>query len=142
MYLFACIIYSRVLLLIPKILLKPKIGWLLFGQLVWRFFIFFSTFSSKRVNYKFHKLFVNTKHVKFRAHFSYIFWGAPTCSYMVEVAQGLKGRVLRKKFVLSIESWFSLFSFFFLLMVLHDVTFNLICFNVTASILMWSFWLF
>jgi hypothetical protein len=40
-------------------------------------------------------------------------------------AQGLKGRVLRKKFVLPIESWFfTFFHFLFLFMVLHDVTFN------------------
>jgi hypothetical protein len=44
--------------------------------------------------------------------------------------QGLKGRVLRKKFVLTIESlFFTFFHFFFFFMVLHDVTFN-----VTAMI--------
>jgi hypothetical protein len=45
---------------------------------------------------------------------------------VVEAAQGLKGRVLRKKFVLPIKSWFLTFfhCFFFLLMVLHDVIFN------------------
>jgi hypothetical protein len=50
---------------------------------------------------------------------------------MAKTAQGLKGKVLRKKFVLPIESWFFTFFyfFFFLLMVLHDVTFN-----VTATI--------
>jgi hypothetical protein len=46
---------------------------------------------------------------------------------VVETAKGLKNRVLRKKFVLPIESWFLLH--FFLLMVPHDVTFN-----VTAMI--------
>jgi hypothetical protein len=51
--------------------------------------------------------------------------------HVAEAAQGPKGRVLRKKFVLSIKSWFftSFFTFTFLLMVLHDVTFN-----VTAMI--------
>jgi hypothetical protein len=48
-------------------------------------------------------------------------------------AQGLKGMVLREKFVLPIESWFftffHFFHFFFLLVVLHDVTFT-----VTATI--------
>jgi hypothetical protein len=44
------------------------------------------------------------------------------CSHVAETAQELKGMVLRKKFVLPIESWF--FTFFLLLMVLHDVTFN------------------
>jgi hypothetical protein len=40
-------------------------------------------------------------------------------------AQGVKGMLLRKKFVLPIKSWFfTFFSLFFLLMVLHDVTFN------------------
>jgi hypothetical protein len=49
---------------------------------------------------------------------------------VAKTAQGLKGRVLRKKFFLPIKSWFfTSFYFFFLLMVLHDVTFN-----VTAMI--------
>jgi hypothetical protein len=49
---------------------------------------------------------------------------------VAETAQGLKGRVLRKNFILPIESWFlTFFHFYFLLMVLHDVTFN-----VTATI--------
>jgi hypothetical protein len=44
---------------------------------------------------------------------------------MAKIAQGFKGMVLRKKFVLPIESWFSNFFYVsFLLMVLHDVTFN------------------
>jgi hypothetical protein len=46
---------------------------------------------------------------------------------VAEAAQGLKGMVLRKKFVLPIESWFfTFFHFLFFLMVLHDVTFNVI----------------
>jgi hypothetical protein len=86
---------------------------------------FFSIFSFGQVNYIFHKLSVNTKHVKFQlrmspwqifvengylAHISCIFSGAPTCSHVAETAQGLKGKVLRKKFFLPIESWF--FTFF------------------------------
>jgi hypothetical protein len=43
---------------------------------------------------------------------------------VVEIAQGLKGRVLKKRFVLLIDFGFSHFFTFFLLMVLHDVTFN------------------
>jgi hypothetical protein len=44
---------------------------------------------------------------------------------VTKIAQGLKGMVLRKKFVLPIESWlFSFFHFLFLLMVLYDATFN------------------
>jgi hypothetical protein len=43
--------------------------------------------------------------------------------------QGLKGMMLRKNFVFLTESWFFIFFHFFLLMVLHDVTFN-----VTAMI--------
>jgi hypothetical protein len=40
--------------------------------------------------------------------------GVPTCSHVAEATQGLKGRVLRKKFVLPIESWFfTFFTFFF-----------------------------
>jgi hypothetical protein len=41
--------------------------------------------------------------------------------------QELKGKVPKKKFVLSIESWIFTFSqFLFLFMVLHDVIFNAI----------------
>jgi hypothetical protein len=44
---------------------------------------------------------------------------------VAETAQGLKGRVLRKKFALSIESWFfTFFHFFFLFMVLHNAIFK------------------
>jgi hypothetical protein len=45
--------------------------------------------------------------------------------HVAKTAQGLKGKVLRKKFILPIESWFfTFFHFSFLFMVLHDVTFN------------------
>jgi hypothetical protein len=43
---------------------------------------------------------------------------------MANIAQRLKGRMQRKKFVLPIESWFFTFFHFFSLMVLYDVTFN------------------
>jgi hypothetical protein len=44
---------------------------------------------------------------------------------VAQTTHGLKGRVLKKKFVLSIKSWFfNFFHFFFCLIVLHDVTFN------------------
>ena len=44
---------------------------------------------------------------------------------MQPCGQGLKDMMLRNKFVLPIESWlFTFFHFFFLLMVLYDVTFN------------------
>jgi hypothetical protein len=46
-------------------------------------------------------------------------------NHVAKIAQGLKGMVLKKKFALPIKSWFFTFShFFFLLMVLYDVTFN------------------
>jgi hypothetical protein len=45
--------------------------------------------------------------------------------------------VLKKKFVMPIESWFFTFFYFFWLMVLHDVIFN-----VSATIWIWSFWFF
>jgi hypothetical protein len=49
---------------------------------------------------------------------------------VAKIAQVLKGRVLRKKFVLPMKSWFfTFFHFSFLLMVLHDVTFNVIVTN-------------
>jgi hypothetical protein len=49
-----------------------------------------------------------------------------------------EGQGSQKKFALPIKSWFStFFHFFFLLLVLHDITFN-----VTATIWMWSFLFF
>jgi hypothetical protein len=45
---------------------------------------------------------------------------------VAKTAQVLKGKVPKKKFVLPRESWISLFfKFFFLLMVLYGVIFNL-----------------
>jgi predicted transglutaminase-like protease len=73
------------------------------------FSIFFKNFI--QVNYIFHKLSVNTKYVQFRlymspwqifvengyqAHYSCIFYGAPTSSHVAETAEGLKGKVLKK----------------------------------------------
>jgi hypothetical protein len=49
----------------------------------------------------------------FKVHFSSSFWGAPICSHAAKTTQGLKGRVLRKEFVLSIESWFFIFFHFY-----------------------------
>jgi hypothetical protein len=121
---FLCIKYIN-----PLNSLRPKTGRLLFGQLVWRFLFFSSIFSFRWVNYIFHKLSVNTKHVQFRLRMSpwqillktsikliffCIFWGAPTWSHVAKTAQGLKGRVLKKQFFLPIETWiFTFFHFFF-----------------------------
>jgi hypothetical protein len=44
-------------------------------------------------------------------------------SHVAKTAQGQKGRVLRKKFILPIESWFFTFFHFFFLIVLHDLKF-------------------
>jgi hypothetical protein len=45
---------------------------------------------------------------------------------VAKIAQRLKGRVLKKKLVLPIESWFfTFFHLFFWLMVFYDVTFNM-----------------
>jgi hypothetical protein len=59
-------------------------------------------------------------------HFSTIFLGAPTYSYVAETTQGLKDRVLRIYFFAHRILVFTFFSLFFLLMIslLHDVTFN------------------
>jgi hypothetical protein len=44
---------------------------------------------------------------------------------VAKTAQGLKDMVLRKKFVLRLESWvFTSFHFLFLLMLLHDAIIN------------------
>jgi hypothetical protein len=68
--------------------------------------------------------------VLFKMGFKFIFpvffeGGAPTCSHVAKITQRLKNRVLREKFVLPIEFWFStFFHFHFLLAVPHDVIFN------------------
>jgi hypothetical protein len=68
--------------------------------------------------------------VKFRSKwvvnsFFMYFLVAPMCSHMAKIAQGLKDKVPKKKFVLPIESQvFTSFQFLFLFMVLHDVFFN------------------
>jgi hypothetical protein len=75
------------------------------------------------VNYIFHKLSGNTKHVQFqwargevlfKMAFKFILLVFFEELHMAETTQGLKDKVMRKKFVLSIESWFSLFSNLFL----------------------------
>jgi hypothetical protein len=43
---------------------------------------------------------------------------------MAKITQGLKGMMLKKEFVLSIESCFFILFHTFFLKVLHDVTFN------------------
>jgi hypothetical protein len=45
------------------------------------------------------------------------FLRSSTCSHVAQTAQGLKDRVLRKKFVLPIASWFFHFFHFFLLLM-------------------------
>jgi hypothetical protein len=59
-----------------------------------------------------------------KKYFSYIFWGTLKCNHVARTTQGLKDKVPRKKYVVSIE--FSLFSFifYFFIHVLHDVIFN------------------
>jgi hypothetical protein len=53
---------------------------------------------------------------------------------VAKAAQGLKGMVLSKKFVLPIKSlFFTFIHFYFLLMVLHNVTFNVITFFKCGS---------
>jgi hypothetical protein len=76
------------------------------------------------MNYIFHKLSGNTKHVQFQLRMSpwYILFKTgikfifpvffeELLHAVVKNAQGLKDRMLRKKFVLPIESWF--FTLFF-----------------------------
>jgi hypothetical protein len=130
--------------------LRPKIGQLLFGQLVWRkifFFQFFllakyttyftsftgtpSTsnsdsyepmvkFCSKQVLSSFFLYFLRSSYMQPCG------WNCPRA-----VGQGAKKEVCFAHRILV----FHFFHFFFLLMVLHDVTFNM-----TATIWMWSFW--
>jgi hypothetical protein len=90
--------------------------------------ISFSIIFFGQMDYIFHKLSGNTKHVNFQLHmspwwifvknglqvqFSYIFWGALICSHMAEISQGLKDRVPKKMFFLPLGSWvFTFFHFF------------------------------
>ena len=103
--------------------MRPKTGQFLFGLLVWRKIIFFQFFLLDRWTTCFtsflgksstsnsnsiwaHGEVFLKKSIRFV--FSCIFWGAPS-SHVAKIVQGLKGMVLRKKFVSSIESWFSHF---------------------------------
>jgi hypothetical protein len=69
-------VFVILFLLTPKNSLRPKIGWLQFGQsiAVWAAYakknIKISIFSFAQVNYIFHKLSRNTKHVQFKLHMS------------------------------------------------------------------------
>jgi hypothetical protein len=73
-----------------KFVLIPKIPWdqKLANKVVWaeceKIFYFFSIISFGQVNYIFHKLFGNTKHVQFRLHISpwWIFWFKMGCKFI------------------------------------------------------------
>jgi hypothetical protein len=103
--------------------LRPKTGQLLFGLLVWRIFIFFSIFSFGQMNYIFHRLNYTSStsnsnsiwargKVLFKTSIEFVF-PVFLYSHVAKTAQRLNGMVLRKKFVLPTESWFSTFSPFF-----------------------------
>jgi hypothetical protein len=88
------------------------------------------------VDYIFHKLSCNTKHVSTPfepmvnycskwavIQYSCIFWRAPICIHVAKTTEGLKGRVPKKKFILPIKSWiFTFFQMFFLRKIYHGST--------------------
>jgi hypothetical protein len=88
---------------------------------MWEEKYIFSIFSFVWVNYIFDKLSSNTMYVQFQLHIwacgeillkmscKFIFLVAPTCNHVAQIAQGLKGKVPTKKFVLPI-SWIFTFS--------------------------------
>jgi hypothetical protein len=49
--------------------------------------------------------------------FPCVFGGAPICSYMAKIAQGLTSMVPKEKFLLSIEFW--IFNFFSIFVFAH-----------------------
>jgi hypothetical protein len=132
--------------------LRPKIGRTLFGQLVWRILFFFNFFfwtSELHISQAFHEHqarpiptpyepVVNFCWKQVLSSFFMYFLRSSymqPCGWSCPRAEGQGAKI---KFVLPIKSWFfTFFHFFFLLMVLHDVTFN-----VTTTIWMWSFWFF
>jgi hypothetical protein len=62
---------------------------------------------------------------------------------VAKIAQRVKGRVLKKKFVLPTKSWiFTFFHFFFVFMVLHDVQFNHFNLNLKFLIFVKKFYKF
>jgi hypothetical protein len=107
--------------------LRPNIGQLQFGQLVWRKIKNFNSFSLDKWTTYFTS-FLGTPSgsnsdsvwtrgdALFKMGFKFIFlvfFEELLHTAMWLTAQGLKGKVLRKKFVLSIESWIFFFSLFF-----------------------------
>jgi hypothetical protein len=132
--------------------LRPKTSRLLFGQLVWRKIIFFQFFLLYEWTTYFtsfpwtlstpnsdsvwvHGEFLLKTSVKFTFHvFSKELLHA---AMWRKLPKGWRAGFSKNSF-LPIKSWFfTFFHFFFLLMILHDVNFN-----VTAMIWMWSFWFF
>ena len=70
--------------------------------------------------------------------FHVFFWWAPTCSHVAKIAQGLKGKVLRKYFVLLIKSLFFTFIHPFLG---HDSTWCHLqcdCYDLNVKFLIFS----
>jgi hypothetical protein len=102
--------------------LRPKTGWLLFGQLVRRKIIFFQFFLLDEwiayfTSFPWTPSTFNSDSVWARAEFllkqvlSSFFLYFLRSSY--QAAQGLKGKVLRKKLFLPIKFWFFTFFHFF-----------------------------
>jgi hypothetical protein len=129
--------------------LRPKIGRLLFGQLVWRKIIFFQFFlfyewTTYFTSFPWTPSTPNFDSVWTRGKFllktsiKLIFlvfsnellhaWNCPRAE-----GQGSQ-KIVCSVFKILV---FHFFSLFFLLMVLHDITFN-----VAATIWIWSFWFF
>jgi hypothetical protein len=140
--------------LIPKIPWDQKLVDCCLGSLCEEFF-FFSIFPFRQVNYIFHKLSVNTKHVQFRLYMSrgefllktsikLIFMYFLRSSYMQPCGwnclrvegQGYQKIVCFAPKIL-VFHFFSLFFFAYRFVWCH-----LQGFNVIATIWMWSFWFF
>jgi hypothetical protein len=66
-----------------------------------------------------------------------VIWGAPSCNHVAKTAQGLKDKVLRNKFVLSIESWF--FTFFHFFFAHGFAWYHLQCDRYNLNVKFWFF---
>jgi hypothetical protein len=133
--------------------LRPKTGWLLFGQLVWRKMIFFQFFlldewtayftsfpwTPSTPNSDFvwaHGEFLLKTSIKLIFHV--ISKELLHAAMWLKLCPKAEGQGSQKIVCFAYEILvFHFFFIFFLLMVLHDVTFN-----VTVTIWMLSFWIF
>jgi hypothetical protein len=125
---------STLPLINPQNILKPKISHLLFGHHMRREVLLFTFLTSERQvsqafwqhqAHKFPTMYGPTVNFYSKWVVNSFFFYFLRNSCMSKTTQWMNGKVPKKKFVLPIECWiFIFFPILFLLMVLHDVIFN------------------